>query len=75
MIAPNKMNLVRIDTFECKQQTNSFKRMGSSINEIAQKHVVIILNIFFLAVFVRSAIQFEETHQVGELSVDVTEDF
>lgn len=49
--------------------------MTASIHEITKEDVVKVLDIFFLTIFVRASIKSEETHQICELPMDISEYF
>jgi len=75
MVASDEMDLLRIYAFECQQKANSLDGVISSINKVAEENIIEIFNIFLLAIFMRSAVESEETHQICELTMNVSEYF
>jgi hypothetical protein len=75
MISSDEMNLLRVDALKGQEKANGFKGVASSINEISKKNVVVVLDIFFLSVFMWRSIQLKETHQVSKLAMNVSEYF
>jgi hypothetical protein len=75
MISSDEMNLFRVDALKGQEEANGFKGVASSINEISKKNVVIVLDIFFLSIFMWRSIQLKETHQVSKLAMNVSEYF
>lgn len=49
--------------------------MASSIHKITQENVVEVLYIFFLPILMRTPIKSEETHQICELTMNISEYF
>lgn len=75
MVSPDQVHLFGVDALEGEQEADSLEGVVASINKISQKYVVEILYVLFLAVFVRSPIKGKETHQISELTVNVSEYF
>lgn len=49
--------------------------MAASIHKITKEDVVEVLDILFLTIFMWTAIESEETHQICELTMNISENF
>lgn len=49
--------------------------MTASIHKITQENVVEVLYVFFLTILMRTSIKSEETHQICELTMNISEYF
>lgn len=68
------MDLFRVNALQRQQEADSLQGVTAAIDEVSQEDVVEVLYVFLLAVLVGGAIKCEETHQISELSVDISED-
>lgn len=75
VVATNEVDLLGVDALQGQQKTDGLERVATSVHKISEEDVVEVLNVLLLAVLVRGAVEGEETHQVSELSVDVSEYF
>jgi hypothetical protein len=69
------MYLLWIETFKGKEEANCLERMTASIDEISEEDVIEILDIFFLTELMGGAVECEETHEICELSMDISKYF
>ena len=74
MVAPDEMDLLGVDALEGQKQTDGFEGVAAPVDEIPQKDVVEVFDVFLLSCFVRGTVEVEEAHEVSELPVNVTED-
>lgn len=74
VVAADEVDLFGVDALEGQQEADGLEGVAAPVHEVPQEDVVEVLDVLLLAVLVRRAVEREETHQVGELSVDVPED-
>jgi hypothetical protein len=73
VVAADEVDLFGVDAFEGEEEADSLEGVAAAVHEIAQEDVVEVLDVFLFALFVGRAVEGEETHEVRELPVDVSE--
>ena len=75
MVSSDEVDLLGVGDFESQEQADRLDGMVAPVDEIPQEYVIVVLDVLLFAVFMWGTIQSEESHQVGELSVNVAEYF
>lgn len=72
MIATQQENLPRILQFQCKEQADYFEGLGTTVNVVTKENIIETANVTSL---LRCAPDIKEPHQVGVVTVNISEDF
>lgn len=75
VVSSDEVDLLGVGDFESQEQADRLDGMVAPVDEIPQEYVIVVLDVLLFAVFMWGTIQSEESHQVGELSVNVAEYF